>query len=326
MEKYRKFTDAATGINPFVPHPAPSAARKLFALVLAPFHGAFLLAFALLLAAVDGALLAANAAGLDFANAALSPLTWFLSHAMVLLISCSNTRASAFPPKASTLAGRAVPDGVRAPAAGDVVFANHQTPLDVLVLQRAFPARRLMFAFPQPGGAACVLTTSKLAAMQQVLAPAAAGAGALNLVQAQRRAKEQGCVLVSFPEGVTTNGGGMLRLPNIECLGAVHLAAVTYSNPSAAMSVLPTRSVVMWMLSTLSRLAHVRVNHVDVAVVRPSGVPPVAAAGSAEFSEAVQAKIGAAASYHRFVDKQCRPLALTAADKVRFLEQWAQYN
>uniref|UniRef100_A0A7S1L9E4 Phospholipid/glycerol acyltransferase domain-containing protein n=1 Tax=Neobodo designis TaxID=312471 RepID=A0A7S1L9E4_NEODS len=347
MEKYKRFTDPATGINPFVPSVsvAVGTGRSILALIAAPALAISALIAAVVYAvfgALPYALLGSLASPLHFVAVKLA------GH--ILLASAAWLKLSVvpYPTRASAIGGGNGKNEL-SPRAGDVVFANLQSPLDPLVLQMAFAWRPLAFVFPRgttdPSDVAdadsVFVESSLTAAMARTLRLTTAAASfdgpatsskplrPLDVAPLQRKATRSGRTLVVFPEGATTNGRGLLRMPACVCSPdhELFLAGVAYGNVAhPAPVVSPAASLAGWLFGHCLAWSVGAPSTVDVAVVRKSHRPPVPSAFAGDWAASLQAKLGQAVSFNRPTDKPCRPLASSAYDKERFLCQWGQYN
>jgi 1-acyl-sn-glycerol-3-phosphate acyltransferase len=347
MEKYKRFTDPATGINPFVPAVRPASSWRVgLACVLTPISlllvAVFYLCY-LLLGAVPFAILGGLAAPLHAVAVTI------FGRLSLLLLAGAKVNRGAYPPRPSNLSRQS--DEVNAPAAGDVLFVNCQSPLDALALQCAFPSRPMTFVYPRvtaspqelPDSRALRVLRSVPAAMVAALTLTDAADNfevepgttppslrPVDLAPAQSQAKRQGRVLAVFAEGATTNGRGVLRLAPVACGGGsgLHVAGVAYGNPAhtAPVTANPSSGIVQWLVHECAAASLRSLATVDVAAVRPSHRPPVPSTFSTEWATTLQTKLGQAVSFNRSTDQPCRPLASTAFDKQRFLCQWLFYN
>jgi 1-acyl-sn-glycerol-3-phosphate acyltransferase len=346
MEKYKRFTDAATGINPFVPHgTSPSLLKQVVAAALAmlviPVVAVCYLGYVLF-----------GVFPYQFLGGVVSPLHGILSKLFSRIacafIAWAKINVVAYPPRPSTLSTtKTKSDEIDVPSPGDIIFANCQSPLDPLALQCAFPWRPLTFVFPHvtASGAndteAITQCNSVIAAAQTMMTltepaltfePDVGAAPSVlrcfDFTHLQQRAKRQGRVVVVFAEGTTTNGKGVLRLPAVACDANATLftAAIAYSNMSHPSPLFEKTPFIVWLIRACMASSIFNVSAVDVAVTRPSHRPPLPITFSPEWSSSLQAKLCQAISFNYPTDRPCKPVASTAFDKQRFLCQWEYYH
>ena len=336
MEKYKRFTDAATGINPFVPLPRPSSVvATTVALVVAPLATLIGLLFLAVQVLLDELFVVFHAMFLGpvFGPLLYAPLTALCTRVCLLCFAHAFLRRHCYPPRAAV--GRQ--DEPTAPAAGDVVFVNCQSALDALTAQAAFPARPLLFAAPHFATAdgphvGVWSTRSKVAAMAWILRRAAPPAvvkiddAKVDFTATQAAAKKAGLVVAAFAEGATSNGKGVLRLPQVLCAGAVHVAPATYANGAHTA---PVPGQLGWLRALLRASANAVFsptgNRVDVTLLRPSMLPYVPTLHTAEWTAALQGKLCCAPHGVYRGDRKALG-ASSALDKPGFLELWDSYN
>jgi hypothetical protein len=353
MEKYKRFTDVATGINPFTgPSTSdPSLPRRLIAALLFPFAFFIALICGFCFFALRTIAYVLWSAGL---TVIATPLHWIAVKTFVSVLyggfAFGRITSNLYPAVRSSLSTKN--DVASRPAPGDVIIVNSQSPLDILALQMAYPATALQFCFPTvavvlPGDTTrtdlpdreAIVTHLNLAnAMSYVLQwsrpspspdrpPSLPPVRDFDISATQRQARKSGTVVVFFAEGTTTNGRGILSLPRmmLESSQQLHIAALSYTNAYHAL-VLPSGSgLLAWSFRCLA-VSLGRQGGVDVAIVRPSHIPPLPSAFNAEWSSALQSRLALAASFNRPLDTPCRPLASTATDKRFFLAYWRVAN
>ncbi|EPY26758.1 hypothetical protein STCU_06094, partial [Strigomonas culicis] len=161
MEKYRKFSDAATGVNPFLTQRVPSALGRFLSPIMFPCRLLFLFVFATLLLLVEAVLVyglcynllgrlcgcmeAAEAVytysglGLLREGLLLRGFFFFLGHVLPVKIDPMMYSTGAVPPsKRNSING------------GDIVFCNSQSVWDFMVLEVILKKPFLAVAFPTP--------------------------------------------------------------------------------------------------------------------------------------------------------------------------------
>lgn len=354
MEKYKRFTDPATGLNAFVGDATipPTVVRIICGciwLVIAAVPLLIASALLWLSLAITCAMTAVHLAFLA------RPLHWAAVKTYIpVILGCvawGRVVRTLYPAVKSTLSTR--PDaGESTPEPGDVIMANCQSPLDVLVLQAAYPRHRLSFVFPSVAVAfgdeseprndteALTVVHSLLAAMSVLLSwttaaptferpPNLPSTRDFDFSIVQRTAEKSGVVLVVFGEGATTNGRGVLSMPRMmfDMHRKVHIAAISYSNPKHPVVLPYSGSLLGWLLLRCIPISFLNAGAIEVAVVRPSHIPPLPSSFSREWSAALQARLALAASFCRPTDAPCRALSgSSATDKRLFLAQWLSYN
>lgn len=350
MEKYKRFTDGPTGINPFTgpATEAPTTARLVIAWVIA----VPLLALPLLLVLALYVVLTVLTTLLPLSFIAL-PLRWLCMKLCVApllwMFSWSTLSRTTYPAQKSSLSARG-DDGVQTPSPGDVILVNCQSPLDVLAVQLAYPRYPLTYCFPSVAHALGTETgptndvdairrePGVFRAMTFMLSWAAPSpmiekptnlppTRCFDMTINQLSAEKAGRVLVLFAEGASSNGRGILSIPPLMFSKAhkMHIAALSYSNPRHALVLPHGGSLPSWLVKCLSQSLF-RSASIDVASVRSTSNPSFPAAFSAEWSSALQSRLALAASFNRSVDSPCRALATTATDKRFFLAYWNLYN
>ncbi|RNF09359.1 acyltransferase [Trypanosoma rangeli] len=156
MEKYRKFADAATGINPFALVRSPTTLSLVIAAALFPLRlaGALLLLLPLLFVLDVLVYAFFLVPGMScVSRLLLAPCQRGLLRG--LLFAGGNLGLTRESPKTVAMANAAGRDA--APAAGDVVVVNMQSPWDMCVLEVAGLLPRCIVAF-YVGGAATTTT------------------------------------------------------------------------------------------------------------------------------------------------------------------------
>ncbi|RNF23950.1 acyltransferase [Trypanosoma conorhini] len=270
MEKYRKFGDAATGINPFVLVQSPTTLSVATAAAVFPLRlaGAVLLLPLLFLLDALAYVFFLVPGTSCVVRLLLAPCQRALLQG--LLLTAGNLGVARESPPAVAVADAATP------AAGDVVVANMQSAWDMCVLEVAGRLPLCVVAFYAGGAAAdakkadgdgplLVLGPSPLqrwrvwwhiygtGSIEFLRAAAAADGGGgsggrnepvVDLTALQRRCERLGVPLVFFPEGSCTNGKGMLRTAPLRVRAAprrVFVAAVDYDTTAVHTVLRPRR-------------------------------------------------------------------------------------
>jgi hypothetical protein len=169
MEKFKRFTDRATGVNPFTPRYNSTAASRIVNGFFLPIRVVLaVLVFALILL-VQPLTMLLRSVGLAALSVALpGPLLVYLHRTLLGLLFHVVLDRSWYPAKPSasafdlnpTLAGegtaagkkiKATDDTSGTPKPGDVIVANLQSPLDALVLEALYPTgtSAFQYVFPQ---------------------------------------------------------------------------------------------------------------------------------------------------------------------------------
>nr|CCD17698.1 unnamed protein product [Trypanosoma congolense IL3000] len=225
MEKYRKFGDASTGINPFISMQTPTTISMVVSAFVFPLRCVFAVGFVLLLLVVDAF------AYLFFVVPGLS----FVSHQLIAKLQRLLVRCLLFGLGNICVVQGDTPRLV-APSAGDVVVANLQSVWDMFVIEVAGRLPLFVVAF-YAGGAVPPRSTGKkevgsLIVMEPsplqrwrvwwhiyntgslaFLRAAASGDGGtvpLDVTALQKRYRRLGVPLVLFAEGTCSNGKGVL--------------------------------------------------------------------------------------------------------------------
>ncbi|ESL10599.1 hypothetical protein TRSC58_01665 [Trypanosoma rangeli SC58] len=250
MEKYRKFADAATGINPFALVRSPTTISLVIAAALFPLRLTGALLLLLLLFVLDVLAYAFFLVpGMScVSRLLLAPCQRGLLRG--LLFAGGNLSLTRESPKTVAMANAA--GGDAAPAAGDVVVVNMQSPWDMCVLEVAGLLPLCIVAFYVGGAATTAIAgasakktdddgssdgllvvgpsplqrwrvwwhiygTGTVEFLRAAAACGGSGAGnsghnesVVHLTTLQQRCERLGVPLIFFPEGSCTNGKGML--------------------------------------------------------------------------------------------------------------------
>lgn len=329
MEKYKKFTDAATGINPFIQPAAPSVFRYLFAVPLLPVVLLVLLFGELIIVSLETLHALSALLGLSGALRILSiPLMYAVTRAQLLCLYTGTVKYSVSPASGKETDLPTLQNG-------DVVIVNLQSPLDVLALLATFPGTHFMYVFPAPlketSQWAKSWTLHRYAAFAKIASGApqrvqdnAVIAPHIDLSGLQRQAKTLGRVVCFFAEGTTSNGRGVLQLPyGLQMDGQPTIVGLTYSCDGVVTSTPVSLFKYVWRTVAITAMHW---NRVDVTALRPSTVPPAPSSeASREWSLSIQHGVAKAASFQRLTHKSCKPLARTVLEKPDFIEQWKSY-
>ncbi|EAN93251.1 hypothetical protein C3747_128g12 [Trypanosoma cruzi] len=250
MEKYRKYGDAATGINPFVLMRTPTTFSVVVAAVLFPLRLTGALLFLTALVVLD------VVAYFFFLIPGMSCVSWCLlapcqrELLRCLLFALGNVGITRASPRATAVANAAGGDAT--PVAGDVVVVNMQSVWDMCVLEVAGRLPLCVVAFYIGGAAGAnsggdankkktdhdsrhdtllVMEPSPFqrwrvwwhiyhtGSLEFLRAAAGGDCGdyksntepVLHLAALQQRCERIGVPIVLFAEGSCTNGKGMLR-------------------------------------------------------------------------------------------------------------------
>jgi hypothetical protein len=269
MEKYRKFGDAATGVNPFIFKHNATILSTVLAVVFFPFRLVLALIIALLLFVVDMGLHSARKffiAGI-VTPYLLFPLQSLLGQLFLLAIGNVTVSQRVFPRQAGPQGQLSA--GVL-PGPGDVIMCNMQSPLDVTVLLATggLSALRIPYmhvAFfchnaphivsvgPNPFQRWKAMFHVMYSASRRYLATAAASdveKVTVDLTSVQRQALKLGIPVLLFGEGTTTNGHGILQLPAAKLLTPrVFVVSLRYTSPALPCIIDHIRSTIMVLFS-----------------------------------------------------------------------------
>jgi hypothetical protein len=255
MEKFRKWGDAATGINPFV-YPAdtlPAVTRIVQVWLLFPVRLALAVILLLLLFILDTLAHTLRVVYLGMlARYTFTPLGSFVARVVLFLLGGGLTsRFRILPPKPQPVAGR--DDALAAPKAGDLILCNLLSPLDVLAIRCALPTvfsgasewagaleRGAIFAFYDPLGGArgapiadfcpspfqlwkAARFIRHLAKPEVILrmehsvpSSSLSEVPPLPVDALQRRAVRLGIPVILFAEGTTSNGRAIMPFPRLQ--------------------------------------------------------------------------------------------------------------
>ncbi len=273
MEKFRLFTDKATGINPFTP------IRGLDKISWPRFFLGLLILIgtAPLILVIETAMCGYESLYTVFAlfgaqivvKLLLGPIQWIMTRLYLILMHHTfwPGTTSPFPknprkqllreqnPKTTNPDDEASSDSVKA---GSVIIVNCQSPIDVLVLQQVFWSTPLIFAFPvdassipdkqQQQTPGAYWTAFRQTAMLRILSSNAIPSTRIDKVDIralQRLGKKIKRPVVLFGEGTPTNGRSILQFPNRVVVegdladGAVTLCGITYANANAVNATIP---------------------------------------------------------------------------------------
>jgi hypothetical protein len=255
MEKFRRFGDVATGVNPFV---SPTPKLSLAALALAPLRIICVVVVSIVLFVVDSLAVGLRVLGLATVDEVTLPrVTTVLRRLWMRALASLAVQCSAFP------ARPAAPHDIVVPVSwGDVVLANLVSPFDAMLAEEVAHPYRPMFVFvahscraSQPEITCLDFgPTQRWRAMKFIFKMtersgrfidiSAKESGELNpaaslpidLADIIKRAKATRSVAVVFAEGATSNGKGILPFPALFCSAqpashALHLANFKYSSP-----------------------------------------------------------------------------------------------
>lgn len=160
MEKFKRFTDPPSGINPYVPRLQASAVARVSTFVCFPLRPVLALPFVVLLFVADFLVLVLRLVGLTVvANAVVGPPRAFLLRGLLWAMAGLALKRRCFPPRpfaGAAAAADALPGTVAAtdeppvPKPGDVVLCNCQSTVDVLALEALFPEKAVPFRFVFP--------------------------------------------------------------------------------------------------------------------------------------------------------------------------------
>ncbi|EAN80200.1 uncharacterized protein TEOVI_000911100 [Trypanosoma equiperdum] len=277
MEKYRKFGDAATGINPFISMKTPTAFSTLFAAVLFPVRCVIAVVIMSLLFLVD------TFNYLFYLLPGLSSLSHLLFGGLQrgllrgLLFSLGNVSIARVPTSGSL-----------SPSAGDVVVANLQSVWDMCVIEVAEQIPLFVAAFyggkagssPEKSkkdedGTLFVMKPSPLqrwrvwwhiyntgtSTFLSTVADDSSNAHSgealpIDITLLQRRCHRLGVPLVLFAEGSCTNGKGMLNISPIRVgVTPARLLVSALSYDTAALhTVVRPHSVLSYLFSMSASL------------------------------------------------------------------------
>jgi hypothetical protein len=359
MEKFKRHTDKATGVNAFVPKYSSSGATRMINGLFFPFRIVFLLACGILLLLVNPIAGAFRAIKLHAVANALPGPFLFLIHRLALFSAVHVAVAKqTFPAKAATgtlegdsTAKRGHDDAPRKPSPGDVIFSNLLSPVDPFVLQSLYVGQcPLHFVFPVPKATDRVeleakVCTGPLEAAQWILAGCGWGQKAtgpaadklrsstasdwaeltLDLSRIQEDAKRTGAAVVCFPEGVATNGRGVLGFPSIRCESRVHAVALQYTSGNIPQPI-PT-TLTSFLFRASSGLAPVGMlsapTECRVVQLRPSSVPPPQSIYSSVWSDDLRTAMVKAMNTQRDLGYSIVSLTSSSAlERVAFQEHW----
>ncbi|ETV73493.1 hypothetical protein H257_11618 [Aphanomyces astaci] len=315
MEKYSRWSDLTTGINPFVPPPHQLPANAILRWTQVFFGGILaLLRWILLFPLVLGlVLLSAVHTILDhvpFLGRVIHRATDWIVLGLILVVTTIFIKDEAANARRLGL----LTPGTKPPAlggikAGDVIVANHSSVLDILYFGFRYSP---VFVFPCASDASknLVQTFGLLGAFAQAMAPPLTSL--TRPVKLQDVLRRTSSPVVVFPEGTRSNGKAVLTfLPILDSLPPptrVHLVAIRYE--SKAISPTHTCGSAGWHLfcRVLSHAYHT----VKITTLASEFVPK----GST--SQQLQALL---ASMLR-----TKAVHLTCADFASFNAYWAHVN
>ncbi|ETV73494.1 hypothetical protein, variant [Aphanomyces astaci] len=235
MEKYSRWSDLTTGINPFVPPPHQLPANAILRWTQVFFGGILaLLRWILLFPLVLGlVLLSAVHTILDhvpFLGRVIHRATDWIVLGLILVVTTIFIKDEAANARRLGL----LTPGTKPPAlggikAGDVIVANHSSVLDILYFGFRYSP---VFVFPCASDASknLVQTFGLLGAFAQAMAPPLTSL--TRPVKLQDVLRRTSSPVVVFPEGTRSNGKAVLTfLPILDSLPPptrVHLVAIRY--------------------------------------------------------------------------------------------------
>ena len=342
MEKYRKFGDAATGVNPFVFTHKPTIVSNVLAAVLFPFRLLIGLVLALLLLLTDFLLQAAR----NFFIAplltpyVLHPLQSLIGQLFLFVMANLQVKQRVFP----KLGSAGAPPS---PRSGDVVLCNMQSPLDIFVLLAtgglsAWKMPYCIAAFfchnqpyvvhfgPNPFQRWQVLRHVLYSTTRSYLQSAVDDTESVvvDLTALQRQAAKLGVPILLFPEGTTTNGRGVLLFPKLKIVAAgagttpqVHLLSLRYTSPSLNVIIDSYKSWLGVIYSWSSLVGNSAFPSFPEALVtlhkQPVEMGDDSSSGSTSWTRDVREKIAQGVSYgNRNI--VCLPVSLQGKHKHDF--------
>eukprot|EP01063_Lacrimia_lanifica_P024793 TRINITY_DN32636_c0_g1_i1.p1 TRINITY_DN32636_c0_g1~~TRINITY_DN32636_c0_g1_i1.p1 ORF type:complete len:330 (+),score=129.11 TRINITY_DN32636_c0_g1_i1:49-1038(+) len=321
MEKYRRFADHATGIQPFIP--ARTAASAVHRFVAAPLL--ILLRAPLLVLLVVGWIVPCGLV-LPAVVGAVVPALGQLLRAMflsvgvrMLLLVMGVFSTEKFWPLTTATVGLSE---AMAPKGGDVVLANFTSYVDVLYYTAAYAP---VFGFAHDDGitgAPRVVTKGSYGAVGYAVSTYAEQlaqfASAEGIEAAVAAAKAKNAPLVLFFEGTPTTGKGVLACPD-KLLAGVPAASkffvhtLTYADCDADVPFVSLGSPWAHFAALLGRAYHTQRS----VKIMPSKTPQRAALPDAAILQrTLVAKLCEASGL--------RALALKRSDKAGFLAHWKQ--
>lgn len=300
MEKFRLFTDKATGINPFTPVRGLdriSWPRFFIGILILVGTAPLILVIESLICLYESLFTLFAVLSLEpIVKTILGPIQWLMSRLYLVLLHHSfwsgstspfpkNPRknilsASSSSPSSSLLSLDDAPNV----KAGDVVVVNCQSPIDVLVVQRIFWTTPLLFAIAAdkkdcnehtPG---IWWTAFRHTAMLRLLHASSTPSERIRSVDVraiQRLGKRIGRPVVLFAEGTTSNGRSILQFPESLIVegqlasGAVSLLGLTYHNSAAVNATIPQSSI-SFFVRVLGESVLSGGNGIDAVLSRPS--------------------------------------------------------
>ena len=322
MEKYRRFSDQGTGIQPFVPMRCTESAVTRFLITpvvlllrfpLVFVFGVLIAVFGVVLPAAVGALV--PSLGQLLRSLLLKPLLRILLLVLGVNFTHRTWPLSVDRPESPYYAG------------GDIVVTNFCSYVDVL-----YHALRLApvfaFAHDDTDGTTRVVTLGLIGAMRYAAASyetqLTAYENSTTVAEASAMAAQRGAPLVLFFEGTPTNGKGVLAAPDRLITGTpqkttkFHLTALLYHDSSSASV---TERPSLTYPSTGGVQAHLwgllatPLHSVKAVTVSPSRVPQLSAIPDHSLLwKSLIAKLCEASGL--------KAMQLKRKDKAAFLEHW----
>lgn len=355
MEKFRKHSDAATGINPFVPGALPPLSYVALPLwiLLVPIRVVLLLLLTVILFLLDVTMhfLRIAALGRFVAAPIVFPLTVYVGQAFLFCLTGISSKVRLLTPKPSALSPEK--DGIRSPKPGDLVLANLVTPLDAFLLSTTqfsrngdhwgmpfsligiySPVQPHLAVFgPSPLQRWKVLRhilwcTEDSFLLKCANAPRVEDV-ALEIAPVQARGRQLGIPILLFPEGTTTNGKGILQwAQKMQCdpSQTVSLVSVTYTGGIATQRVTSSMtSLTSWILRSWLQAP----STVFVTLARPGNGPlPLESNGAqdADWVLDTRQRMAYAAEFRHAGDHVCKVVKLQCHEKAAFALHFRETN
>jgi 1-acyl-sn-glycerol-3-phosphate acyltransferase len=299
MEKFRLFTDKATGINPFTPvRGLDKISWGRFILGFILFIGTFplILIIESFICLYESLYTIGAVVGVQFVcRWLLGPIQYLMTRLYLIIFHHTfwSGSATTFPknPRLNLLKSQKsdLKDDEPLPfssqlAPGSVVVVNCQSPVDVLVLQRLFWSTPLIFAMPAGEEEGANKHTEGLwwsafrhTTFLRLLSSTAIPSKRIKNVDVrplQRLGAKIGRPVILFAEGTTSNGKSVLQLPETITLegnlcDSMSLAGITYMNSAAVNATIP-QAAFPFTVRVLGESILSGGNGIDCSISRPS--------------------------------------------------------
>ncbi|KAF0717336.1 Aste57867_2367 [Aphanomyces stellatus] len=233
MEKYSRWSDLTTGINPFVPPPHQLPANVvlrwmqiLLGSIVALLRWVLLLPLLLLLALVN--LLSLILSSIPLLGRFFRRTTEWLVVGLILAVATVFIKdEDANARRLGLLTPGAKPPTLSGIKTGDVIVCNHTSVFDILYLAYRYSPT---FAFPSDSSKGLVQTFGLFQALMQALSPPLSTLS--NPLKLQQVLANASGPVVVFPEGTRSNGKSVLSfLPVLEDLPKttrIHIVAIRF--------------------------------------------------------------------------------------------------